>query len=265
MEVVDLTKENEKLYFMCLEDWSEEMKEAGKHKEHWYSKMREKGLRVKLARDDRGIIGGMVQFGPIEHSFAEGLGLYFIYCIWVHGHKEGRGNFQGRGMGKALLSAAEADARAMGAEGMASWGVSLPFFMRAAWFSKQGYRKVDKQGVQVLLWKPFKVEANPPKWIIQRKKPELIPGKVVVNAFRNGWCPAMNMVFERARRAASEFGRKVVFNEYDTFRRETFLEWGIADGIFVNGRKIRTGPPPSYEKIRRMIEKSVRKLKGGRR
>jgi len=105
MEVVDLEKENEKLYFMCLQDWSEEIKEAGNHKENWYIKIRKKGLRVKLARDDRGIIGGMIQYCPIEHSFA----------------------------------------------------------------------------------------------------------------------------------------------------------WGIADGIFVNGKKIRTGPPPSYEKIRRIIEKSVRK------
>ena len=62
---------------------SEEIKEAGNHKEIWYNKMRDKGLRVKLALDDSGEVGGMIQYIPIEHSFVEGDALYFINCIWV--------------------------------------------------------------------------------------------------------------------------------------------------------------------------------------
>jgi GNAT superfamily N-acetyltransferase len=63
-------------------------------------------------------------------------GLYFVYCIHVPGHKQGRGNFQGHGMGTALLCAAEEDARRLGAKGMAAWGVWLPFWMKASWFKK---------------------------------------------------------------------------------------------------------------------------------
>jgi len=33
MKIVDLTPEHKALYCICLEDWSEEMKEAGDHKE----------------------------------------------------------------------------------------------------------------------------------------------------------------------------------------------------------------------------------------
>src|SRR4030066_1891812 len=123
MKVIDLSIEYEKLYFVCLEDWSEEVKEAGDHKEVWYSKMKDKGLRVKLAVDDRGEVGGIIQYIPIEHSFVEGKELYFINCIWVHGHDTGRGNFQKKGMGKALLESAEADARARGAKGRGAWGI----------------------------------------------------------------------------------------------------------------------------------------------
>jgi N-acetylglutamate synthase-like GNAT family acetyltransferase len=226
MQIIDLKDEHQPLYFVCLEDWSEEVKEAGDHKQTWYNKMQDKGLRVKLALDDEGKVGGMIQYVPIEHSLVQGKDLYFINCIWVHGHKQGRGNFQKRGMGKALLQAAEDDAKALGAKGMAAWGVSLPFWMKASWFKKQGYKKVDKQGIQVLLWKPFTEDAVPPKWIRPKKKPETAAGKVTVTAFRNGWCTAMNMVFERARRASAEFGDKVVFREIDTFDREVFLEWG---------------------------------------
>ena len=260
MTVVDLTPEHEGPYFVCLEDWSGEMAEAGDHKETWYRQMKDKGLRVKLALDDRGVVGGMIQYVPVETSSAEGSDLYFINCIWVHGYKEGRGNFQKQGMGKTLLHAAEEDARVLGAKGIAAWGVSMPFWMKASWFRKHGYKKVDKQGMQVLLWKPFDDSASPPRWIRQQKSPETTPGKVTVTGFINGWCPAQNMVFERARRAAAELGDKVVFRGINTFDRDTFLEWGIADALFIDGKEVRTGPPPSYDKVRKAIARRVRKL-----
>lgn len=262
MKVIDLSDEYEKLYFVCLEDWSEEAREAGDHREKWYNKMKDKGLGVKLALDDRGEVGGMIQYTPVEHSFVEGEDLYFVNCIWVHGHKQGRGNFQKRGMGKALLQAAEDDVKAKGAKAMAVWGIRLPFWMKASWFRKQGYARVDQQGFlgEVLLWKPFTSEAIPPKWIRQKKKPELIPGKVTVTAFLNGWCMAQNLTFERARRAAAELGDKVVFQQIDTLNRDNFLEWGITDALFIDHKLVRTGPPPSYEKIKNAIAKKAKKL-----
>ena len=262
MEIVDLTEKYNPLYFVCLEDWSEEIKEAGNHKELWYDRMKEKGIRVKLALDDAGEVGGMIQYLPIEHSFAEGKDLYFIHCIWVHGYKKGRGNFQKKGMGKSLLQAAESDAKARSAKGMAAWGIPLPFWMKASWFKKHGYRKVDKNGFlgEVLLWKPFSEDAVPPGWFKSKKKPGLITGKVTVTAFLNGWCPAQNMVFERAKRAASEFGDKVVFRRIDTSDREVFLEWGISDDLYIDDKQVRTGPPPSYEKIKKLIAKRLKKL-----
>jgi len=261
VEIIDLTPEHEALYFQCLEDWSEEMKEAGDHKSCWYSRMKDRGLRVKLARDESGIVGGMIQYLPIEEYGLQGRDLHFILCIWVHGHKQGRGNYQKRGMGKALLRAAEEDSRALGKKGIAAWGVALPFWMRASWFKKQGYKAVDRNGIAVLVWKPFAEDAVAPKWIRRKKKPGKTAGKVTASAFVNGWCPAQNLVYERARRAGAEFGEKVVFQRYDTLDREVFEEWGISDGLFIDGKEVRTGPPPSYEKIVSLIEKRIRKLR----
>ena len=72
----------------------------------------------------------------------------------------------------------------------------------------------------------------------------------------------MNMTFERAKRAASEFGDKVEFWDIHTFDRDVFMEWGIADELFIDGKKVRTGPPPSFEKIRKKISRRVKKIKG---
>ena len=68
------------------------------------------------------------------------------------------------------------------------------------------------------------------------------------------------MVFERAKRAAAEFKDNVEFRGVDTSDRTVFLEWGRYDGLFINDKQVRTGPPPSYKKIRKKIAKQVKKL-----
>ncbi len=37
MKIIDLSDNYKNIYYVCLEDWSEEMKEAGNHKEVLYS------------------------------------------------------------------------------------------------------------------------------------------------------------------------------------------------------------------------------------
>jgi len=96
MEIIDLSAEYEDIYCNCLEDWSEEMKEAGDLKRNWLEKKKNQGLRVKLAKDNNNRIVGMIQYIPIENAPVVGKGLYYIYCIWVHGHKQGVGNNQKR-------------------------------------------------------------------------------------------------------------------------------------------------------------------------
>lgn len=262
MRVTDLTEDRKDLFCLCLEDWSEDAKEAGPRRREWLDRnMAELGLRAKLALDDDGVEGGMIQYGPVEHSHVVGEGLYFIYCIHVHGYRQGRGDFRGKGMGGALLAAAEEDARSLGAKGMAAWGVRLPFWMRAAWFRRHGYRTADCRGITALLWKPFSNDAVPPRWPSKPSKlPRPVPGKVNITAFCRGWCLARNLTYERAKRAAAEFGDKVAFQEIDTSTREAAEEWGRIDEVLLDGRSLQKGPPPSYEKIRKDVERRVARL-----
>ncbi len=221
----------------------------------------DRGLRAKLAVDDEGNVGGMIQYLPIEQSHVDGEGLDFILCVWVHGHKEGRGDFRGSGMGSALLAAAEKDALDRGRKGMAAWGLWVPFWMKASWFKKHGYRKADRQGMAVLVWKPFAEDAQPPRWNpVGRRLPDPVQGKVNVTVFSNGWCMGMNLAAERARRAAEDLGDKVAYREIDTSGPDSAAKWGFTDAIFVDQKPVRTGPPPSYEKIRAIVTKRVRKM-----
>ncbi|MCP4675822.1 MAG: hypothetical protein GY854_10015, partial [Deltaproteobacteria bacterium] len=115
-------------------------------------------------------------------------------------------------------------------------------------------------GISRLVWKPFTDDAVPPKWISKVKEPSKIEGKVAVSCFISGWCPATNIVYERARRAAAEIGDKVVFQSIDTTDRSILFEWGIADGVYIDGKNVQKGPPPSYEKIHKLIAKKARRL-----
>ena len=263
MKIVELNEELMPDYLCCLEEWSDEFKEAGDHKACWTEKMLARGLRVFFALDDQGVAGGMIQALPIEQSFVLGQDLYMVLCIWVHPHqKKGRGNFRKQGMGRALLAAAEEDAKSRGALGMAAWGLSLPFWMKASWFKKYGYQKAQSQGFlgPVLLFKPFSPEAQPPKWPHPQPGPEPIEGKVRVTALCSGWCPIMGMTFERAKRAASELGDRVVFEGIITDEPEVQAQWGLADDLRIDGKSIGQGPPLSYDKIKKQIAKRVKKL-----
>jgi len=260
MKITDMTPEDEALYFCCLEEWSDEMKEAGDYKQKWYEYIKDKGLRVKFARDENNVIGGMIHYVPIEHSLFEGSNLYVVLCIWVHGHKQGRGDYRKRGMGKALLKAAEEDCRQLGTNGLVTWGLLIPVFMRASWFKRQGYNVIDKNGFMRLLWKPFTENAVPPRFMKPAKLPDKGTEKVNITLLRNGWCPAQSVACERALRACSEFPGKVNIQEYDTKNRETVREWGIHEGVYIDGKEVRTGPPTSYMKIRNRIAGRVKKL-----
>ena len=261
MKIVDLDEKMTPLFCSCLEDWSDDVKEAGDRRRRWVERFAPRGLRAKIALDDAGNPGGMIQYLPIEESTVDGTGLYFTTCIWVHGHKQGRGNFQGRGMGRALLAAAEEDARAHGATGMAAWGLWLPFWMKASWFKKHGYKTADRNGMALLVWKPFVDAARPPRWFRRSAKPlELTAGRVNVTCFVNGWCTVGAVNAERARGVAGEFGDQVVFREIDTSEHSTVAAWGLGDALFVDGKQVSTGPPMSREKLRKIIGKKVARL-----
>jgi hypothetical protein len=132
--------------------------------------------------------------------------------------------------------------------------------MRASWFKKQGYKKAESKSMMVLLWKPFTESAVIPAFLKEKKKPEPEQGKVTITALMHGWCPAYNMVYERTKRAASEFGEQVVFKTIPVQDKETIEEWGQSDAVFINRKQLRSGPPLSYVKIRKNIAKQVRKL-----
>lgn len=260
MEIVDLSEEYVPGYLTCLEDWSDEMAESGDHKARWYETMRSRGLRVKLALDEERRAVGMIQYLPIEQSIAQGRDLYMVLCIWVHGYRAGVGNHQGHGIGTALLAAAEEDVQRLGAKGLAAWGLTIPMWMRASWFKKHGYETAERLEGRELVWKRFTPDAEAPAWITPGPIPVPVEGQVTMTAYLSGWCPAMNITYERAKRAAEELGEQVVFVSIDTREPAEMRRHGHSDDVFLDGKTLQRGAPPSYAKIEKRAKKRLRRL-----
>lgn len=256
MQIVDLRPELQEAWLDCLEPWNPDAHEGREGRRAWYEAMKDRGLFVKIA-----LVGdapvGFIQCVPIEESPMIGSGLYAILCIWVHGHRQGVGNHQGHGIGSALLAAAEAEAWRRGARGMAAWGLAIPVWMRASWFRRHGYRRVDRQGMSVLMLKRFSADARAPAWPPHGPPPPSVEGRTTVTCFVNGWCSAGNASCERARRAAEGFGDAVVFRSIATRDPAVARHWGHSDALFIDQDEVRTGPPPSERRLRRLIRDKV--------
>ncbi len=261
MQIRDLTKADLPLYYCCLEDYAAELEPGKACKQNWYARMKDKGLRVKLAIDDDGTVSGMIQYQPVEHTHITGRDIYFIYCIWVHGHKLGIGNRQKKGMGKALLSAAEEDAKSLGAKGMAAWGLKIPVWMKVSWFRKQGYIPADSQGVAGLVFKPFSPDAQTPYFPKPKKKPLSAKDRIIIMDFISGWCTYSNVTHANAARIAAEFPDKVQLITLDATDKAVLEEWGIGEGLFINGKEVRLAPPLPYSKLKLIVEKKLKRIK----
>lgn len=259
MKIINLSPEYKQRYLMCLNEETEEMRVAAAAKGRWYDDMSQKGLGVKLALDDEGEVGGIVQYFPIEYSWVIGRDLFFITCIWVKPSKSGGGTFQKQGMGKALLKAAEEDVKSRGGKGLVAWGTALPVWMKASWYKKQGYVVAGRKGLlgDVLVWKAFTQEAEPPRWDKTAITPEQVRDEVKISCSGNGWCTAMNLSCHRAKKVASEYGDKVIFEETSNFSEEKEFKKGVENSLFINGKRISTGPPPSKEKLRKIISRKI--------
>ena len=253
MRVEDLSEETEGTFFRCLHDERPDDPEVLAIRRRWYDEFSGKGFGAKVLINDSGEVAGLVQYMPVEHSHYLGRDLLAILCMWVHGYDHHIGNQQGQGFGRALLSAVEEEARAAGFKGVAVWGKDFPYWNPVSFYEHMGYTRVDRDGMDVLVWKPFTPDAEPPKLLRQTGK--AVPGEEKVNVVSlfTGWCGGVDFSL-LAREAVEGLGDRVDFTEVDTSIRENMLEWGVSDGILLDGKPYRQdGPPFTAGELRKDI------------
>ena len=250
MRLEDVSRETEGTFFRCLHDERADDPRVVEIRRRWFEQHKKLGLRAKVLFDDSGQVVGLCHYLPVEHSHYEGNGLMAILCMWVHGYDHHIGNQQGQGYGRLMLEAIEKDARESGFKGVTVWGKDFPYWNPVSFYEHMGYSRVDQIDNDVLVWKPFTDDATPPRMLRQMKKGTLYADRVSVVSLFTGWCNGcgFNMM---AREAVEGLEDIVEFTEVDTSVRSNLLEWGISDGILLDGESYRSdGPPFTAEELR---------------
>jgi GNAT superfamily N-acetyltransferase len=231
---------------------TDEIDASGRRRLAWLRSMFEKGLRIKVARLNGKPVGFLYAM-PIEVSPWDFIGesLLAIPCLWVIRDEVGKG------VGRALIDAAEREAKEQGLKGMVTTAFYHDFwFMPAGYFETLGFEVADRRKSAAVLWKHWDPSAKPPKLMERNYEFKPIPGNVVIDLFWNPICLTTDIEAQRVREIAAEFGDGVVLNEYPADDREVLLKYRTPRAILVNGNEIYWGYEAPREGIREAIAKA---------
>ncbi|MCJ7822251.1 MAG: GNAT family N-acetyltransferase [Armatimonadetes bacterium] len=254
LDIREMAPEEEYFVSTCSHvNESEEIDRCGQRRREWLRAMRAQGLRVLTARLD-GKLVGFAYLSPIEASPLGPIGrdIAVVPCLWVVP------DAQGHGAGRALMEAAEEDARRQGSKGIATSAFYGDFwFMPASFFEKIDYSPVRRRDNEAILWKRFDPSAEAPSFLERSYDFVLMPGKVVIDLFYNTFCETSDIEAQRVREVAADFGDAVVLNEHSADDRETLLQHQLPRAIFINGEEIGWGYEAPKEGIADAISNAL--------
>jgi GNAT superfamily N-acetyltransferase len=261
IEIHDMEASDEYFVGTCTHtNESEEIDSSAVRRLAWLKAMHKNGSRVKVATLD-GEQAGFLHVIPIEFCPWGPLGrdLLVIPCLYVAN--------KGHGVGRALLGAAEQEARQQDQKGVVTIGYYHDFwFMPASFFEANGFLKCggarqgyfDPKSRRAMLWRVFDEHIEAPALLKPNYEFKPIPGKVVIDLFWNEFCQTSNIEAQRVKEAAAEFGDLVALNEYCADDRPVLLRHQISRGIFVNGRQIYWGYEAPKNGIKDAIIQALR-------
>ena len=256
VEIRDMQVEDERFVGSCTHVCeTEEWDASCQRRIPWLRDQCEKGLRIKVAIVEGGH-AGFLYLMPIEMAPAGpiGQGLSVIQCLTV---KE---EVQNRGVGQALVAAAEEEARRQGRKGVVVTGFYHDFwFMPAPFFEKCGFTVAKRNGNVAILWKVIDDSAETPSFLERRYQFTPVEGKVVVDLFWSRSCLTTDTEAQRVREVAAEFGDSVELHEYCSDNLAIRSQYQIYRAIFIDGKEVGWG----YEAPRDGLRKAIREAMGG--
>ncbi len=235
---------------------SDEIDRCGRARAVWLQEAWTQGARVKVAHLD-GRQVGLIYLLPIEVCpwGPLGEGLMMVPCLFV------QQRWSGKGLGRALLGAAEEEARHQEMQGIVTESFHCDsWFMPASFFERHGYIEAHRQGTSALLWKPFSPTATSPRHLESRYRFEPVPGKVVIDLFWQTFCETSWIEAQRVREVAAEFGEAVLLREYSMDDHAILLRYQNPRAIYVNGKQIDWGYEAPREGIREAIAHALQSL-----
>lgn len=199
--------------------------------------------------EEAGKVVGHIYWAPSEralvpyHAEPE---VAWLYCEWV------QRAYRGRGYLRALFSAFLEHLRAEGYKGVLVGATDYESYMHHSHFAKRGFQVIKEiQGLMYLPLKQASIRVEPLHSTVRREGTAPVEVLVIGSLF----CSVGASAVLSLRKVAAKFGDRVVLKEVPA-GREALARYGIADGIFINGRQAFFGPVTAAQ-VRAAIGKAL--------
>jgi GNAT superfamily N-acetyltransferase len=196
----------------------------GRYAEGFHAQMQEKVVgHLYYAASDRALFPYVAEPGATV-----------LYCEWV------QRRHQGQGIGRRLYEAFVAELKAQHCKGILVEATDLEGQMNLRHYTSRGFQVMSESGHRKLLY----LALDQPAVAVRALQPTIKPRRgapVEVLVLSGYLCPldvaAQSMLLD----VAAEFGAQVVVKQ-ETLTPGTLERYGVANGIFINGKHKLTGP-----------------------
>jgi GNAT superfamily N-acetyltransferase len=201
--------------------------------------------------DSSGHVIGHLYYAPSDRAlfpYEVEPGAAVMYCEWV------QRRYQGHGVGRRLFDALVADLRAQNCHGILIEGTDLEGQMDHRHYLARGFQVVHESGRRKLLYFPL----SRPAVQVRPLQPSIAPrrGSPVEILILSGYlCPLDVSTQMLLLEVAHEFGDQVVLRQ-ELLTPETLRRYGVANGVFINGRQKLVGAA-TEEAIRQAIAEEI--------
>ncbi len=197
--------------------------------------------------DADGVVVGQLYYAASERAlipYEIEPGVAVLYCEWIQRRR------QGQGLSRQLFGAFEAEARAQGCKGILVEATTHEDQMHYRHYLVRGFEVVHEAGDRKLLYRPLsrpRVDIRPLEMRIRPRRG--LPVEILILA---GYlCPFETATQMLLLDVAREFGERVVVR-HEALSPETLQRYGVAYGVFINGRP-KLGGATTEEAIRQAI------------
>ncbi|MBN1694500.1 GNAT family N-acetyltransferase [candidate division WOR-3 bacterium] len=261
MEVINLTEKYMHFVSVCthIDDLNEEMKYAASIREKWIKDTIAKGLKIKVAVD-KGKPVGSAHCLPIELGSwgVSGKDLMTIPCLAVQ-YRRIYNRARGSGIGRALIKAVEEEAKESKKNGVAVLCYDNDsFFMPSAFFKKLGYKEIERQNDTVIAIKAWS-NVDPPVMHKLNYKFKPVKGKVVVDALWTPICLTSIIEIQRVREVCTEYGDKVILNEYNCGNKKILEKYQTQRALFFNGKYKNWGYSAPQDELQETLNQEIKR------
>lgn len=217
----------------------------------WLAENLGKHIEGLHLEDENGAVIGHIYWAPSNQALAPydiEEGVAYIYCDWVQEQHRDKGG------ARMLFQELVDQLHSKGYKGILVDGTDFEGYMYYGHFLKRGFRVIHEKEGSRLMFYPLKrstIEVKP----VQAKIPKHGGSTVDILVIGARFCPVGASTVLAIRKVAQQHGDRVVVREVAA-DREAISKYGVADGIFINGKAKFFGPVTEAQ-VRQAIEEEL--------